>query len=497
MVSLILVSSLSFIGNTWGQEGNNVEGEFSAPALPLNNTGERGLYNDTESEQENETEANAQNTENELATSSMPLIPSTITVTCSAASNPCIGTDEDDYMAGDEGVNIMEGRKGDDRVEGGAGDDSMYGNEGHDIILGHYGDDNMDGGAESDEMQGGGNNDKMKGGEGNDKMSGESGSDIMDGGFGQDTMFGGEGDDTLLGYGEGDFLVGDSGSDTIMGFEGNDFLFHSNGGSAAADGSRDTIYCGEGYDEVWLNQETDHDTAYNNCEVIHVKDDPINNDPDKDFVPTNIDNCPTVSNNSQMDTDGDKTGDACDPYPEVPSSRESEVAVTVKFDSVTVHNDLVAYVQGKRIKLTDATPGVVCGGSAENCFWLWNARDGETYPFNIEPTVVKIPEKVQLSIYTAGRELDDCNRKLFPEVTISGVSKYTGLVDKGIIAYSQKILNNYATLCDTNIFGDVQEDDLLGVIGEGYDLIPGVSTKEVTSSTGDFTLRYTISVKAE
>jgi len=90
--------------------------------------------------------------------------------------------------------------------------------------------------------------------------------------------------------------------------------------------------------------------------------------------------------------------------------------------------------------------------------------------------------------------MDDCNRKPFPEVTSTGVSKFTGMVDDGIVTNSQKALNNYFGLCDTNIYGDVQEDDLLGVITEGYNLIPGISTKEVTSTDGDFTLRFTINV---
>ena len=500
MIITLFVICLPFLENTWGQVENTMGFETSQNASSINVTQVQSgneikdlLQNETERETVKSDKFNS----NRLL--SLTLNP----INCTSTNNPCIGTDEGDSMLGDDDSNTMEGRIGSDEMRGMGSNDIMSGNEGIDQIEGNDGDDILYGGSERDYLIGGKNNDKLEGGDGDDMIYGEDGADNMNGGSGDDTLNGGFGDDSVLGYGGNDQLIGGEGSDTIMGFEGNDVLFHSDALKASPDGSRDTIYCGDGYDEVWLNQEIDHDTAYNNCEVIHTKDDPYVDDPDNDYVSRDFDNCPTVSNNSQMDTDDDKIGDACDPYPEVPSIKESKV--TIKFDSITVHNDhdkrstgewdLVAYVQGNRVKLADTTSGIVCGGSQENCFYLWYADGGDTYQFDKEAAVtVKMPEKVQLSLYTAGREIDDCNRKPFPEGAPTGVSTATGMVDNGIIANSQKTLNNYAGLCDTNIFGDVQEDDLLGTISEGYIPVPGTITKEVTSTNGDFTLRYTISV---
>ena len=120
----------------------------------------------------------------------------------------------------------------------------------------------------------------MSGFNGNDKMYGFAGNDQMDGGLGDDTMSGGSGDDFMLGREGDDNINGDSGDDTILGFRGADILKGSSGNDRIfhdflrfpvdADGSKDTIDCGSGNDEAWINTSTDGDTADSNCETVHA-----------------------------------------------------------------------------------------------------------------------------------------------------------------------------------------------------------------------------------
>jgi Ca2+-binding RTX toxin-like protein len=83
-------------------------------------------------------------------------------------------------------------------------------------------------------------------------------------------MFGDKGNDLLDG-GEGDdAMEGEQGNDTLIGGPGDDFI------DAADDETRrgiDTVDCGDGFDEVVVNQ---NDTIVDEtaCEVIHLRPDP-------------------------------------------------------------------------------------------------------------------------------------------------------------------------------------------------------------------------------
>ncbi|MGV8106330.1 MAG: discoidin domain-containing protein [Nitrososphaerota archaeon] len=91
--------------------------------------------------------------------------------------------------------------------------------------------------------------------------------------------------------------------------------------------------------------------------------------------------------------------------------------VKVTFDTITIKNDregaasgdgefdLSAFVQGKRVDLT--------GGSSNR---IWDAQEGKTYQFNpgTEITVL-LPEKVPISIFTIGHEVDGCGRVDWPK----------------------------------------------------------------------------------
>jgi Ca2+-binding RTX toxin-like protein len=105
----------------------------------------------------------------------------------------CHGTDRDDHLVGTANPNIIKGRKGADLIEGNGRKDTLYGNPGADALYGGYGEDNLYGGGNNDYAQGGYKSDHISTGLGNDAV-------------------------------------------------------------AAKDGFRDQIYCGSGYDRVYVER---------------------------------------------------------------------------------------------------------------------------------------------------------------------------------------------------------------------------------------------------
>ena len=191
--------------------------------------------------------------------------------------------------------------------------------------------------------------------------------------------------------------------------------------------------------------------------------------------------------------------------------------VTVVFDSITVNEDhegalsgdaeydLTAYVQGVKVGLTNKTLSTICAG-CDPSPGLYDVRQGETIEFTPDARVtVEIPDTLPLSIFTVGEEVDRCGRGNHPD------NKYDQLITilqkpqdtwfdsiKGI----QQSINTHGCGFDpTNFF--VNDNELLGTItkfynppGSSYEPIgygAGAHTK-VPSDTGDFILRYTISV---
>ena len=501
----ILITSFIMVGGTRAQLTGQFENESIDQFLPINTTYLDLLQNKTKTVSPNidKKENMSDQQMNALTIQNVPLN----NIACNSASNPCIGTDVNDFMVGDNGINQIEGRKGDDKIGGGAGNDNIVGNEGYDIIQGNDGDDTLNGGVDRDEIFGGAGKDKVDGSDGPDYLIGDSENDNMKGGLGEDTMLGGAGDDGMDGGPESDIILGNSGSDIIFGQAGNDVLFHSDSYKGTSDGYRDLIYCGEGYDEVWIDRATDNDAAYD-CEKIHEKDEPIILDPDDDAVPTRIDNCPIVSNNSQMDRDGDGLGDPCDPHPFISDAKT--LKVTVKFDSITVHNDhegfgrgdgeynLAAYVQGSKVHLTEASEFGICGGytAPEHCdFELWDVDSGQTIYFKEDTKMtVELPDSVQLSVFTVGNEVDDCFTT--PMLSTVAMKDYLQIenpppdLNQRIINFQKKFISyGYCSLGNDN--------EALGTINEFYDP-PNYNSGShvIKSSSGDFTLRYTISVTA-
>ena len=78
---------------------------------------------------------------------------------------------------------------------------------------------------------------------------------------GDDNINGDSGDDTIQGFGGADILKGSSGNDRIFHFTSDLATFR--------DSSKDTIDCGSGNDEAWINTSQDGDTAIN-CETVHA-----------------------------------------------------------------------------------------------------------------------------------------------------------------------------------------------------------------------------------
>ena len=97
-----------------------------------------------------------------------------------------IGSQGDDTIIFNGGVNVLDGQAGNDTISAGAGNDSLLGGEGNDALNGEAG---------------------------NDTLNGDAGSDTLTGGAGNDTVNGGDGSDTIrYNFGDGADTVNDTGS---------------------------------------------------------------------------------------------------------------------------------------------------------------------------------------------------------------------------------------------------------------------------------------------
>ena len=99
-----------------------------------------------------------------------------------------LGSNQGDWLTGDENANRLLGGAGNDRLEGGAGADILDGGTGEDTLEGGAGADTLDGGAGDDTLEGGAGADILDGGAGDDTLKGGAGADTLDGGTGDDTL---------------------------------------------------------------------------------------------------------------------------------------------------------------------------------------------------------------------------------------------------------------------------------------------------------------------
>ncbi len=105
------------------------------------------------------------------------------------------GTNNNDFIFGEDGSDTLRGSSGMDNIFGGEGNDTLYGDAGNDTLYGNEG------------------NDTLYGGAGNDTLYGNDSDDILNGGAGNDILYGGEGNDTYV-------FAKSYGSDTIIDADG-------------------------------------------------------------------------------------------------------------------------------------------------------------------------------------------------------------------------------------------------------------------------------------
>ncbi len=163
------------------------------------------------------------------------------------------GTEGDDTLIGDKGIDALWGDGGDDYLNARSESDQVFGGDGDDIIEDPFGDD------------------LLRGENGNDVISGGAGLDILFGGAGKDfvivgaeaaEVFAGEGDDFVLGGTAPDVLMGNEGDDWVQGGEGFDGLAGDNSelffdspvvGHDVLNGEgNDTDYDGESGDDIMV-----------------------------------------------------------------------------------------------------------------------------------------------------------------------------------------------------------------------------------------------------
>lgn len=209
-----------------------------------------------------------------------------VEVTIAINDNDRHGTDGNDSLLGDDGLNYFDGGAGndtlggaggDDRLDGGPGNDILSGGGGLNVLYGGTGDDRyfindprdqifefegegydwvisafshtlaphverlslttgavngvgndqdnlIEGNNVNNQINGGGGDDDLHGQDGDDLLYGDGGDDTLNGTRGNDTLFGGDGDDELTGDLGNDTLAGGNGNDVIWGGFGADYL---------------------------------------------------------------------------------------------------------------------------------------------------------------------------------------------------------------------------------------------------------------------------------
>jgi Ca2+-binding RTX toxin-like protein len=145
-----------------------------------------------------------------------------------------VGSNFDDVVWGDAGINRIDGGRGNDSLGGNGGADVLDGGEGFDIL--HYWNSTSavtvnlatgtatGGDATGDTFS---NFEGLSGSWYDDRLTGDDARNHLDGFLGNDILDGGAGDDTLKGNVGNDTLIGGRGSDRLDGGEGTDIADYS------------------------------------------------------------------------------------------------------------------------------------------------------------------------------------------------------------------------------------------------------------------------------
>ncbi|HJR84119.1 MAG TPA: Ig-like domain-containing protein [Nitrososphaeraceae archaeon] len=194
----------------------------------------------------------------------------------------------------------------------------------------------------------------------------------------------------------------------------------------------------------------------------------------------------------------------------IPQASYEKVKLTVTFDSVTIHDNhegfgegtgeyaLYSFVQGKGINLAKASEFGVCGGDPDYCGGVWESSNGETVKFQPGSEItLELDRRMPLSVSAFGFEVDGCPNwyieladRMYPIQIFSDrrtQADWTKYIDGFFRDYYER-------------YGDCalgEDHNELGTINEVYYPRNGVHSEgpdSFVSNTGDYTLRYTISV---
>lgn len=148
-----------------------------------------------------------------------------VPTTCfGAATNDNRATDNDDFLTGTPGQDIVALSTGDDQYFSSSGEDLVCGNGGADVLVGEDEADSIDGGNGADILAGMSGSDLLKGGGGSDVIRGNDGADTLRGGIGDgapDDIYDGVGADQVFGQDEDTWhRCGDDVADDHSGFTG-------------------------------------------------------------------------------------------------------------------------------------------------------------------------------------------------------------------------------------------------------------------------------------
>ena len=163
------------------------------------------------------------------------------------------GTEGNDTLTGDKGIDTLWGDAGNDYLNAGMESDQVYGGDGDDIIEDPFGDDFLRGEAGDDVIVADLGLDLLFGGEGQDFIMGVTDTKEVFAGPGNDFVLGGTAPDVLLGNEGDDWIEGGEGFDGLSG-ENSELFFNSAivGHDILNGQGNDTDYDGESGDDIMV-----------------------------------------------------------------------------------------------------------------------------------------------------------------------------------------------------------------------------------------------------